>query len=109
MQYKVQAGDTLSKIADFLLSDMSRWPEIARANNIKAPYTIEIGQVLNVPEIIPLKTGGIVNVPTSQKPVFSLTAKTPFGLPTQVFGIPTNYLLIGAAALLLIPLFMGRK
>lgn len=101
MQYKVQAGDTLSKIADFLLNDMSRWPEIARANNLKSPYTIEIGQILNVPEIVPLSTG-ISKPPIPAKPNFFLTAKTPFGLPSQVFGIPTNYLLIGAAALLLI-------
>lgn len=105
MQYKVQAGDTLSKIADFLLNDMSRWPEIARANNLKAPYTIEIGQVLNVPEIVPLSK------PVTAQPVIAEfpTRRGPFGLPPQVFGIPTNYLLIGAAALLLIPLFMGRK
>lgn len=109
MQYKVQSGDTLSKIADFLLGDMSRWPEIARANNIKAPYVIEVGQILTVPEIVPLRTGGTGTVTISQKPAFSLTAKTPFGLPSQVFGIPTNYLLIGVAALLLIPLFIGRK
>lgn len=107
MLYKVQAGDTLSKIADFLLSDMSRWPEIARANNITSPYTIEIGQVLNVPEIVPLKSAAPVTV----RPVTALpfTGKTPFGLPPQVFGIPTNYLLIGAAALLLIPLLFRNK
>jgi hypothetical protein len=107
MQYRVQSGDTLSKIGDFLLNDMSRWPEIARANNLKAPYTIEIGQILNVPEIVPLQT----SVPVTARPVTSLpfTGKTPFGLPPVVFGIPTNYLLIGVAALLLIPLFMRNK
>jgi murein DD-endopeptidase MepM/ murein hydrolase activator NlpD len=107
MQYKVQAGDTLSKIADFLLNNMSRWPEIARANNLKAPYTIEIGQILNVPEIVPLQTSRPSQVIST--PVSTALFKTPFGLPPKVFGIPTNYLLFGAAALLLIPLFMWRK
>jgi len=106
MQYRVQSGDTLSKIADFLLNDMSRWPEIARANNLKSPYTIEIGQVLNVPEIVPLQTASTASRPTiAEFPA----RKGPFGLPYQVFGFPTNYLLFGAVALLLIPLFMGRK
>jgi len=107
MQYRVQSGDTLSKIADFLLNDMSRWPEIARANNLKSPYTIEIGQILNVPEIAPLQTSASISRPVTS--TLPLTAKTPFGLPPKVFGFPTNYLLFGAAALLLIPLFMGRK
>jgi hypothetical protein len=105
MKYKVQAGDTLSKIADFLLSDMSRWPEIARANNLKSPYTIEIGQILEVPEILPLNKSP---VSPGTAPAVSII-KGPFGLPAQVFGIPTKYILIGAAALLLIPYFMGRK
>lgn len=115
MRYKVQSGDTLSKIADFLLGDMSRWPEIARANNLKVPYTIEIGQILNVPEIVPLKTGGTASV--SQQSTFApngaasryLTAKTPFGLPPKVFGIPTNFILFGAAIFLILPLFLSRK
>lgn len=105
MLYKVQSGDTLSKIADFLLNDMSRWPEIARTNNLKAPYTIEIGQILNVPEIVPLKSVSPVSRPSVLPSAFS----TPFGLPPKIFGIPTNYLLFGVAALLLIPLFMDRK
>jgi hypothetical protein len=105
MQYKVQSGDTLSKIADFLLGNMSRWPEIARANNLKSPYVIQIGQILTVPEIVPLKSPSTVTSPVAVAASF----KAPFGLPPKVFGISTNYLLFGVAALLLIPLFIPGR
>lgn len=101
MKYSVQAGDTLSKIAITLLGDMSRWPEIARANNIKSPYIIEIGQILDVPEIMPVTT------PTTDKlPV----SRGPFRLPAKIFGIDTRVLLIGAAvALIAIPMLTGKR
>jgi nucleoid-associated protein YgaU len=46
----VAAGDTLSSIASFYYSDGSRYPRIAQANNLSAPYTIYINQTLNVPK-----------------------------------------------------------
>lgn len=106
MQYKVQSGDTLSKIADFIYGDSARWSEIARANNLGTPYTIEVGQIINVPEIVALTSP--VSVKTSAPSNFSMTAKTPFGLPPTFFGIPTNYILIGAAFLLLLPIIKGK-
>lgn len=50
MQYTVEAGDSLSRIARDVLGDISRWPEIAATNNLAAPYTITPGQVLTLPD-----------------------------------------------------------
>lgn len=48
--YEVQSGDSLESIARKVLGDASRWQEIASANRIKEPYTIQPGRVLKVPE-----------------------------------------------------------
>lgn len=47
----VQAGDTLSKIADRILGSPDRWPDIYRLNRdqITDPDLIEIGQTLHLP------------------------------------------------------------
>jgi nucleoid-associated protein YgaU len=49
--YTVKAGDTLGKIAQALLGDGSRWPEIYEANKdqIADPNLIEVGQELVIP------------------------------------------------------------
>ena len=47
--YTVVSGDYLFKIAQKTLGNSSRWPEIAKLNNIKAPYTIYPKQVLKLP------------------------------------------------------------
>lgn len=47
--YTVLAGDALWKIAKKELKDSSRWPEVAKLNNIKAPYIIYPRQVLKLP------------------------------------------------------------
>ncbi|HEX2938920.1 MAG TPA: glucosaminidase domain-containing protein [Ruminiclostridium sp.] len=44
--YLVQSGDCLSKIG---AKTGCRWQDIANLNNITAPYTIRIGQVLRIP------------------------------------------------------------
>jgi len=46
--YTVQAGDTLSKIAERLYGDVDRWHEIAYINSLAYPYIIKPGQVLRV-------------------------------------------------------------
>ena len=50
--YVVQSGDTLSSIAEELLGDSERWPEIYDVNQdlIKDPDKISPGQVLVLPE-----------------------------------------------------------
>lgn len=47
--YTVQPGDTLSGIAKKLLGSVGKYPTIAKANGIKAPYLINPGQVLLIP------------------------------------------------------------
>lgn len=47
--YTVQSGDTLSKIAQKQLNDATRWKEIAELNNLKEPYTLSLGQQLELP------------------------------------------------------------
>jgi nucleoid-associated protein YgaU len=49
--YTVKAGDTLSKIAETLLGDASRWTEILEANKdaIKDPNVIKAGLKLTIP------------------------------------------------------------
>lgn len=47
--YTVQAGDTLSRIADKTLGNPQRWPEIARLNNITQPQQLRVGMVLQLP------------------------------------------------------------
>ena len=50
--YKVVSGDTLSEIAERLLGDASRWPELYELNKdkIKHPSMIYPDQVLTLPE-----------------------------------------------------------
>lgn len=47
--YTVRSGDTLSAIAARLLHDYRRWPDIARANNLRDPNYLRVGQVLAIP------------------------------------------------------------
>lgn len=47
--YIVKAGDSLSKIARDVLSDINKWPAIATLNDLRQPYTILPGQVLQLP------------------------------------------------------------
>ena len=46
--YVVQRGDTLWEIAARLLGNGNRYLELAESNDISAPYTIHVGQVLTV-------------------------------------------------------------
>jgi len=48
--YIVKSGDSLSTIAQNVLGHASAWPQIAALNNIKAPYTIYVGQHLALPD-----------------------------------------------------------
>ncbi|MGY1684969.1 LysM peptidoglycan-binding domain-containing protein [Geodermatophilus sp. SYSU D00867] len=47
--YRVQAGDTLRKIATYFYGDPEKYGVIQRANNIARPDQIFVGQVLKVP------------------------------------------------------------
>lgn len=48
--YTVKPGDTLSKIALTVMGDITRWPEISRANAMRPPYLIYPGQALRIPD-----------------------------------------------------------
>ncbi|MGE5298314.1 MAG: LysM peptidoglycan-binding domain-containing protein [Acidobacteriaceae bacterium] len=48
--YTVKHGDTLSAIAKVLLGNPNLYPAIARANSLKNPDLILVGQVLTIPE-----------------------------------------------------------
>ncbi len=48
--YTVKAGQGLSQVAKEALGDGKRWVEIAKANGLKAPYTLTKGQVLKLPD-----------------------------------------------------------
>jgi hypothetical protein len=50
-QHVVRRGDTLSGIATKYFEDPSLWREIARANNLDDPLSIEPGQVLVIPAL----------------------------------------------------------
>lgn len=49
--YEVKAGDTLARIAAFYQTQVPgiTWQQIARFNNLYAPYTLNIGQTLHIP------------------------------------------------------------
>lgn len=47
--YVVQAGDTLSRIAQRLLGDASRWPEIQQLNHLADPNVIHVDEHLTIP------------------------------------------------------------
>jgi len=49
-KYTVRRGDSLQAIARRELGDAERWREIARENDLKPPYTIKPGQVLELPQ-----------------------------------------------------------
>ena len=47
--HTVVSGDTLSKIAVARLGNAKRWPALAKANTLTSPYTLRIGQILQLP------------------------------------------------------------
>lgn len=48
MNYIVQSGDSLSKIARDRLGDITLWEDLAKHNNIQNPNLIYPGQVINL-------------------------------------------------------------
>ena len=48
-KYSVQKGDDLWKISEKFLNSGYEWKKIADLNNLKPPYTIEVGQELLIP------------------------------------------------------------
>mgnify|MGYP001287868466 FL=1 len=48
-QYTIKEGDTLWDLADKNYGDGSRWQEIAKANDISDPRTLQIGANILIP------------------------------------------------------------
>lgn len=49
-EYVVQSGDSLASIAQQVYGDPTLWREIARANDLREPYALRVGETLEVPE-----------------------------------------------------------
>ncbi len=49
--YTVKAGQGLTQIAVEIYKDKNKWLDIAKANDIKAPYRLEKGQELKLPDV----------------------------------------------------------
>ena len=88
--YRVKSGESLSSIARDMLNDIERWPEIAFINNIRQPYLIFTGQVLELP---PESGGDVVEVESTAVAPVTLTAGIPFSPATLAL------LVIGASLL----------
>lgn len=81
--YTVKSGDSLSKIARDVLGDMSRWPEIAALNTLRAPYVIHPGQVLQLP--------GATRTPPAVRPLIpSIPVVPSMSQPVPVFMGPAG-------------------
>ena len=96
--YRVKSGESLSVIAAAALNDMNRWPEIAHLNNIRHPYIIYPGQVLELPPENP-----------KDAETTEVTLPTAAALATERAGFtfsPATVLLLVAGAALL---FMTRR
>lgn len=47
--YVVQSGDTLAAIAQEVYSDPTEWRAIARANELRPPFNLTVGEELRIP------------------------------------------------------------
>lgn len=72
-KYTVKEGDTLFTIAESYYKDGYKYTEIAQANNLTNPNSIEIGQKLEIPKISDKTLSDIA----SPKPTDQLMAETP--------------------------------
>ena len=63
-EYIVKNGDCLSKIGQ---QSGVAWQKIAKANSIKSPYIIEIGQILQIPSTIVVEKKTVAQVSSSSE------------------------------------------
>lgn len=50
-KYKVKDGDTLYQIAQTYYQDGYQYTEVAKANNLTDPNSLEVGQILDIPKL----------------------------------------------------------
>lgn len=48
--YVIQSGDSLAAIAQDVYGDPTRWRDIARANDLREPYSLTVGESLQIPD-----------------------------------------------------------
>ena len=48
-RYVVQSGDSLAAIAQEVYGDPTQWRTIARANDLREPYSLTVGEALRIP------------------------------------------------------------
>lgn len=106
--YQVKSGDTLSIIARDVLNDLSRWPDIARLNNIAAPYTIFPGMQLIMPDVT---VPGPVVVPAGETGPPAPTRTPP--ARAAAFDLaniePTTWLYLGLGTVVLFLMMDAKK
>lgn len=99
---RVQAGDTLEKLARIHLGDGSRWPEILQANadTVKRPEQLRIGMVLRLPAAGPTNSPAPASAPTEQASSLSSTSSrtytvqagdTLYGIARKTLGNGTRW------------------
>jgi nucleoid-associated protein YgaU len=76
--YDVVKGDDLWHIAVKLYNDGYKWKSIADANNLKSPYSIEVGQKLTIPENVTASVTPETSIAPTNPPTVN-----PTGLPTS--------------------------
>ena len=81
--YRVQPGESLSRIAQRFLGDVHMFYALARYNNIKVPKTLSGGQSIRVPGKAPPPGAASASPPPAPAPVATPpTAALPIGAPT---------------------------
>lgn len=82
-QYKVQPGESISKIAQRFLGDVHQFYILARYNELKVPKQLQSGQVIKVPGKAPAAGAVAAPAPVPVKPV-SVAPPTPAPTPAAV-------------------------
>lgn len=62
IEYKVQSGDTLSKISKEFLSDPSKWRELLQYNKVDNPNKIVPGMTLKIPDHLAKKKAEVKTI-----------------------------------------------
>jgi nucleoid-associated protein YgaU len=92
--YKVQANDSLSKIAEKVYGDKMLWPVLAKANDIKNPNLIYVDMSLTIPT---KEEAGKVKEAMSQTSYTVNNGDTLFKIAETVYGDGSKWRLIDSA------------
>ncbi|MCL5019952.1 MAG: LysM peptidoglycan-binding domain-containing protein, partial [Patescibacteria group bacterium] len=88
-KYKVKEGDTLFIIAEKYYKDGEKFSEIAKANNLSNPDTIEAGTIIEIPKLASsLSPAASPEASTEPSPSVQTSTETP--QPTQTAEAATT-------------------